>query len=95
MRIDADRHLADDVIESYLRGSLPEDPLAEAEQHLLICETCRERMVQWDGYMRAMKDASRRLTEKPKRQWNYRVLLPAFLLCAILIVAAAVRYGGR
>ena len=28
MRIDADRHLADDVIESYLLGSLP---FAEAE----------------------------------------------------------------
>ncbi len=95
MRIDADRHLADDVIESYLRGALPEDTLSEAEQHLLICETCRERMVQWDGYIRAMKDASRRLAEKPKRQWNYRVLLPAFLFCAFLIVAAAIRYGGR
>jgi len=95
MRIDAGRHLADDVIESYLMGSLPEDELAEAEQHLVICETCRERVVQWDSYIRAMKDASRRLAEMPKRQWNYRVLLPAFLFCALLIVAAAIHYGIR
>src|SRR5215469_14142298 len=93
MGIDADRHLADDAIESYIMGSLEEDALDEAEQHLLICETCRERMVQWDCYIRAMKAASRHLSETPKRRWNSRVLLPAFIFCALWISTAAVKYG--
>ncbi len=94
MGIEADRHLADDSIESYILGSLRREELDEADQHLLICDACRERVGQLDGYVRAMKDASQRLAETPKRHWNFRVLLPAFIFCALLITAAAVKYGS-
>ena len=37
-------------------------PLADAapvEEHLLVCEECRVRLAEWDGYIRAMREAMR------------------------------------
>jgi hypothetical protein len=51
----------DDDLENYSIGALPEEAAARLEQHLLICEVCRMRLVGAEEYTVAMKYAAREL----------------------------------
>ena len=56
----APSHITDDDLELYALETLPEPATAPVEGHLLVCEGCRERLAEWDGYTRAMREAMRR-----------------------------------
>ena len=87
MQIDQKRHLEDGAIEGYAMSSLSEDAAAEVEMHLLICDTCRGRVSEGDGYVRAMKSAAQLLPAEPERsRWSFRFLAPAFTVCALAVV---------
>lgn len=86
-------HVEETTLERYSMGSLEEKALAELEQHLLLCETCRGRVTAADAYIFAMKWAARRLPapiEQPS--WNFR-LLQAFAVYALLIMTAVGRFA--
>jgi hypothetical protein len=51
------RHIDDDALEAYSLGRLA--AVEPAEEHLLVCADCRERLAQWDEYVRAIRDACR------------------------------------
>src|ERR1700676_2690893 len=90
MQIDADRHIEEDVAEGYAMRSLPRDLAALVEQHLFVCETCRDRVTDADAFVRAMKSATPRLGVKAaKSHWNFGLLLPFFAVCALLITGLA------
>lgn len=54
-------HIDDDTLEAYSLGRLADAESAPIEEHMLVCAECRERLAGWDGYVRAMVAASRRL----------------------------------
>jgi len=59
----ATRHISENDLEVYAL-----DPLADAtpiEEHLLVCEECRVRLVGWDEYVGAMREAK----VVPNRVW--------------------------
>ena len=72
-------------------GSLAEEAAAEVEQHLLhmrgLPSPCDRKA---DAYIRAMKKRSAQLlpAEPERSRWNFRFLIPAFAVCALLIAAA-------
>jgi anti-sigma factor RsiW len=37
-------HLTEDFIEQYAMGKLPESQAADAEEHLLVCQKCRDHV---------------------------------------------------
>jgi hypothetical protein len=39
------QHISDDSLERYSMGRLTEAQIAPIEEHLLICEECRDRLV--------------------------------------------------
>jgi anti-sigma factor RsiW len=41
-------HVPDDWLDQYSRGTLDAARLAQVEEHLLICEQCRERLTKLD-----------------------------------------------
>lgn len=41
-------HITDECLERYSRGALEEPALADVEEHLLICEQCRQRLNNFD-----------------------------------------------
>ena len=43
-------HLEMDVVESYVAGELTETELAPAEEHLLVCEMCRQAVSEMDVF---------------------------------------------
>lgn len=53
----ASRHISDDDLELYAMDRLTEAEAAPVEEHLLVCEGCRERLAEWDEYVRAMRAA--------------------------------------
>jgi hypothetical protein len=53
------RHLDEDQAEEYSAGVLSEAEQALCEEHLLVCETCRETVHETDQFLRAMKSAAR------------------------------------
>lgn len=92
MQIDIDHHIEETTLERYSIGSLAEEAAADVEQHLLICEACQVRVIEADAYTRAMKHAVPNLPAETERsRWNFRFLIPAFAVCALLIAAAVVR----
>ena len=53
----ASRHISDDDLELYAMDRLAEADAAPVEEHLLVCEGCRERLAEWDEYVAAMRTA--------------------------------------
>src|ERR1700732_5266546 len=51
------QHIDDRQIDAYASGLLPEPLLADAEEHLLICPACQERLVQADEFAALFREA--------------------------------------
>ena len=92
-----DRHLEDGEIENYCMGAVSEEDSARYDEHLLICESCRNRVTASDEYVSAMQGAalqSRRQSRRAEiRRTFFPRLIPIFSAAALLglIALAAVR----
>src|SRR5579862_5436719 len=69
-------HADEDQLERYSLGALHETDLARIEEHLLICEACREGLEEADVYTAAMRGAAQSLRmdvpsqgRQPARPW--------------------------
>jgi len=58
MALERNRHPGEDELERYALGEIGEEGSASLEEHLLLCEACRERLRAHDSYVRAMKEAA-------------------------------------
>jgi hypothetical protein len=90
MHIHDVRHLEDSAVESYAMRSLPDPSAAEVEQHLLICQDCRDRVAETDAYFRAIRMAARRLQAEPEPARFSLKLFPAFAFCALTLAMAGI-----
>ena len=61
-------HILDDDLETYSLGRLAAAATAPAEEHLLGCADCRDRLARWDEYIRAMRAACRTFYDGPLRR---------------------------
>ena len=50
-------HLEMDVVERYVLNELAETELAPAEEHLLVCETCRQAVSEMDVFAPLLRPA--------------------------------------
>ena len=68
-------HLSEEILEEYAFERLGERQLAPVEEHLLVCEDCRQLLAGVDQYIRLMKNSSGTLApETPQRRarpWRY------------------------
>ncbi|MGC9948893.1 MAG: hypothetical protein ABSF64_21200 [Bryobacteraceae bacterium] len=51
------RHAADEVLERYSMGRLGGPELAGFEEHLLVCESCQDRLAREDSFSQGMRHA--------------------------------------
>ena len=58
-------HISDDDLEGYSLGRLDDAAAAPADEHLLVCEACRNRLARWDQYVRALRAAGRTFRDLP------------------------------
>jgi anti-sigma factor RsiW len=61
-------HILDDHLEAYSLGRFAAAATAPAEEHLLACADCRDRLARWDEYIRAMRAAWRTFCDGPLRR---------------------------
>jgi hypothetical protein len=93
-------HLDEEQLERYSMGATPETELAPVEEHLLICEPCREALGDADSYVNAMRSAAKRLHREEKRPWWAFFPNPAWAgalaaaAVAVLAVGLWFRPGG-
>lgn len=90
------RHMDVEDIEKYSMGRISEESAAQFEEHLLICQACRDRVTESDRYVRAVRSAARHVRQRDMaRQWSpgfyWRVLAFA---AAVLVLAVVLRPRG-
>jgi hypothetical protein len=98
-------HVQSEELELYCLGGLTEVRCAHLEEHLFLCEVCRDRLTETENYVATMREASRQSSaeqvEKPTpaivpiRQWreSWPGRLAPILIAAVLVVCAAVWFG--
>jgi hypothetical protein len=90
---DINPHIAAEELEGYSLGHIPEQQAGRLEEHLLICDTCRQRLEENDSYNSAMRQAAAQLQDSParpeRRPWSFPRLLPATVVALACIVLAA------
>lgn len=55
-------HLRADTLERYTLGRLSDASAGHAEEHLLLCGTCRQRLDEFDSFLALLRVASVPLT---------------------------------
>lgn len=70
MTFEPESHVAEEDLERYSMGELLEAECARFEEHLLLCESCRERVRQQDLFVRSMKHAAADWRARQKRGGN-------------------------
>jgi hypothetical protein len=85
--------LDEEEIEKYSLGDITEEQSSRFEEHLLICESCQNRVTKSDSYVAAMQGAARIRRESLKtgrHGWGTRRLTPPLAAAAsVLLLAAA------
>jgi anti-sigma factor RsiW len=100
MASDKNRHMDAEDSERYSMGDLPEELSTQFEEHLLICEACRNRVAKSDEFVRSIERAGKqiRLGGAPRRRPAWRqwtILLAAASLLLAMVVFGLSRGGGR
>lgn len=70
MALVIDRHIDEATIEKFSMDALSEKVRAGVEEHLLICEKCRQSVASSDAYVAAMRWAAdwlRRAEREPRK----------------------------
>jgi len=96
MALSDNGHLDDIQIESYSMGTVPAEAVDSIDEHLLICEYCRDRVARSDEYVRSMQTAAARIRDREKgwSGWIPRLPIPLLgVLTAGVVIAAVV--GAR
>jgi len=73
------RHASDDALERYAAGLSHEPELAELEEHLLVCESCQDRLALEDSIRQCVRDGGAVLQQSrdavrrrsPKIAWAF------------------------
>jgi anti-sigma factor RsiW len=52
-----DQHPDDESLESYLLSSLDQHKAKQIEEHLLVCQLCRQNVIELKEYIQAMRKA--------------------------------------
>ena len=92
MALNSNRHMDEDEIESYSMGAVSEEESARFDEHLLICESCQNRVTRSDGYIAAMQGASWRMRRQPPEpepsRWLFPRLIPFFAVAGLVALVA-------
>jgi hypothetical protein len=78
--VDAKSHGTEERLELYVLGRLPESEIIEIEEHLILCEPCRDRVEEIGAFAPAMRGALLQI-EPGKQQttdWFSWLRLPRF-----------------
>jgi len=64
-------HVAEEQLEQYAMGSLPQSGEASLEEHILLCPECQDRLEEMDVYVRTMRVAMPRLNSQQSKDLDH------------------------
>lgn len=77
-------HLPGEMAEPYALGTVDDAHRAAIEQHLLICESCRDSVNGERSFARAIVKAAKLLPmDREHSRWRIRFLVPTFAICGM------------
>jgi hypothetical protein len=84
-------HIHEDQLERYTKDLLSEPEQRRCEEHLLICEACRDALEETEAYVSAMRAAARHFLRTPSvhpspRWWPLRAV-PVWAAAAAMVSA--------
>ena len=82
-----DRHPDAEEIESYSMGAISDAETGGLEEHLLICEQCRNRVLEADAYLSAMRQAGTEIRGALKQRSFWSWTLAAASSMAVIVAA--------
>ena len=83
------RHVPDEELERYSLAGAAGEEFARLEEHLLICESCRARLEEYDLVARSMAGAAARWrSEHPRSEPKRWPLAPLLLSAAAILLLA-------
>ena len=92
-------HVDAEDLERYSMGASPPEAIPFIEEHLLTCDSCRNRLLETDAYLLAMRTSSEQLRRDEKaakiREWRIPVWFPVMATvaaCGIMLVVATPRF---
>jgi len=95
MALDANRHMDAEEIERYSLGSIPGEELPRLEEHLLLCESCRQRITESDVYVASMRQAGRKLHNRNRVRVLRAAALSALVAACIVVFLVTFRPGRQ
>jgi hypothetical protein len=100
-------HVTEEELEQYCLSGLAEARCGRVEEHLLLCETCRDRLTETENFIVAMRQAGRRWCDGHRQERTARAgaggmgsaawfgRIAPIVIMALLVVCAAVWSGHR
>ena len=97
---DIHRHADAEDLERYSMGASSVEETARIEEHLLICEDCRNHLRATERFVGSVQVAARQSRREEAagktRGWTFPVWIPALAVaCALILLAVAVRVVPR
>jgi putative zinc finger protein len=83
-------HPTEELLEEYVLHRLPEEGAAEVEEHLLVCEGCREALRDLDLFVATMKAAVAPPATRPLRHLSTSSRMGAASALALVLLALVV-----
>lgn len=86
-------HVEEELLEQYSVGCLVQSEVARVEEHVLLCESCQEKLDLIDSWVRSVRRAGAQLPAEPKSIWQFWKLpqfVPALAATVFLVFAAGV-----
>jgi len=83
-------HLDESQIENFSRGLMSDSAARHWEEHLLLCEPCRQELARSDAYQESMRHAAQRArleVERPRNPFFFMRLVPVLSAALIILVA--------
>lgn len=83
-----DPHPSDDALELYSLGRLTDNSTAATEEHLLVCRSCQDRLVDIDNYVLALRQACRESVRPAQfnTKWIWRIPAPVWAGAVTLLL---------
>lgn len=100
MALNTDRHMDGDEVERYSTGTICEAESTRIEEHLLVCEVCRNRVTESDEQLAALRRAAMDWRRQPRREtlriWFPRLIPALSAVClAGLLALVGLWLGSR